>query len=303
MRPTMRTKGYLASIFAASFFLANCGGILVKNLRQAGLVAQRNPDPMLIKYGAPSNLLLFESLAETFSDNADLMILIGQTYCSYAMGFVQDDDPDRAMLLFTRGRDFGLRSLLLTGPFRKAVREAAGRKPKDDADAIQLAAEHLEKGVAAIRDKDHVERVFWTGNCWGGWLNLAKKDPMALFDIPKVLALMTKSVELDEAYFYGGGRAFFGVYYAGLPSIAGGGVDKSQKEFDRAFEISNRRLLLPYVLYAEHFATLIKDEDLFDKTLQDVLDAPSDTVPEMTVANEIAKLKARTLLARRDEFF
>ncbi|MBI2059039.1 MAG: hypothetical protein HYT87_04640 [Nitrospirae bacterium] len=293
----------LLLLFLSAAITTNCGGIIVKNLRKAGLVAQRNPDPMLIKYGAPSNLLLFEGLADTFSDNADLMSIIAQTYCSYAMGFVQDDEPERAMVLFMRGRDFGLRSLLLTSPFKKAVRAAAGKKPANQAEAIEQAVEHLEKGVDAIKDKKLVERLFWTGNCWAGWLNLAKKDPLALFDIPKVLSLMNRSKDLDDQYFYGGVHAFFGAYYAGLPSIAGGGVEKSQKEFDIAFGLSNKKLLLPYVLYAEQFATLIKDEALFDKVLQEVLDTPSDTVPEMTVANEIAKLKAKRLISKKNELF
>ncbi|MBI2889699.1 MAG: hypothetical protein HYY13_02835 [Nitrospirae bacterium] len=281
-----------------------CAGILVNNLKSASAVAQRTADPMLLKYGAPGNILLFETLADRFADNGDLMMLLAQTYCSYAMGFVEEEDPERAILMYDRGRTFGLRSLWLYRPFRKAVIAAAGQKPKDLAGAVELSAQHLEKGVEAIKDKDVVDRLFWTGNCWGGWLNLNKRDPLALFDIPKVLSLMTKVVELDQTYFYGGGLIFFGVYNAGLPSIAGGGVDKSKDWFEKAFKVTDGKLLLAKVLYAEHLATLIKDEDLFVRTLTEVIETPPEAAPaDLRLANEIAKLKAKRLLARKDEFF
>ena len=47
----------------------------------------------------------------------------------------------------------------------------------------------------------------------------------------------------------------------------------------------------------------LKDRALFRNTLQEVLEAPVDEVPELTLSNTLARDKARELLERTDEYF
>jgi hypothetical protein len=85
--------------------------------------------------------------------------------------------------------------------------------------------------------------------------------------------------------------------------MMGGGVDKAKKEFDIVFEITDGKFLLAKVLFAQYYATLLKEEELFKNTLNEVLNTPSDILPDATLANEVAKVKAKILLEKAGEYF
>jgi hypothetical protein len=114
---------------------------------------------------------------------------------------------------------------------------------------------------------------------------------------------MERVYQLDDTYYYGAPHLFFGVYYAGLPTIAGGGADKSKAEFEKVIEMTGGKYLLAYVMYAQSYATLVQERDLYESLLKKVLESPSDAVPEMTLVNEIAKKKAAKLLKDTDKYF
>jgi hypothetical protein len=57
------------------------------------------------------------------------------------------------------------------------------------------------------------------------------------------------------------------------------------------------------VLFARYYAVRVQDRVLFSKTLQGVIDAPVDEVPELTLANTLAKEKAREMLEKVDDYF
>ena len=57
------------------------------------------------------------------------------------------------------------------------------------------------------------------------------------------------------------------------------------------------------VLYAEYFALQRQDRQAFHDRLSATLSAPDDLLPEMALANAVAKRKARDLLAREGDLF
>ena len=77
----------------------------------------------------------------------------------------------------------------------------------------------------------------------------------------------------------------------------------AEAEFQRAFEISDGKFLLAKVFHARYYAPLIVDEELFERELNEVLEAPSDALPEVRLLNEIAKAKARIFLANKSRYF
>jgi len=248
--------------------------------------AFKQVDTEILRLGMPASLIIMDGLLEVSPENHELLVLASQGYGGYALAFVEDEDPERAKKLYIRGRDYGLRTLKLNKKFRKAL--ARGERYRE-------AVKHL--------GKKYVPALFWTAQNWAAWLNLSRTDTSALFDQPKIIALMERVRELDDTYYYGGSHLFFGLYYASMPSMAGGGMEKAKKEFDRVFEIGGKNFLMANFYYAQYYAAPLRDEVLFDRELKKVLETPSDAVPELTFMNEVAKLKARRLLEMKDRLF
>lgn len=251
-----------------------------------GAAAQRETDPDLVRDGAPSNLLMLDGLLDVSPKNRILLTTAAQAYCGYAQAFVEDQDTERAKGLYIKGRDYGMRALMTYGSFRKA--RARGER-------VEEAAKRL--------GKDEVPTMFWTAMCWAGWLNLSKRDPKALLDIPSIKGMMERVYQLDDAFYYGAPHLFFGSYYAGLPPMAGGGADKAKAEFEKAFALTGGKALLGYVMYAQSYATLIQDRKLFESTLKKVLASPADAIPDLTLVNLVSKKRAARLLKDEDKYF
>ena len=114
---------------------------------------------------------------------------------------------------------------------------------------------------------------------------------------------MQRVIALDASFFYGSPHLHMGVYLAAKPAITGGNIDKAREHFDQAFALGAGKLLSAKVLYARYYAVALKDRALFRNTLQEVLEAPVDEVPELILSNTLAKEKARDLLENTNEYF
>ena len=124
-----------------------------------------------------------------------------------------------------------------------------------------------------------------------------------LMDVPRIEAMMFRIQKLDEGFNNGAIHFMLGAYFGALSTTLGGQPEKSKEHFDKAFELSNSKMLLYHVAYAGTYAVQIQDKKLFKSTLEKVLAAPSDDPPSNTMANEIAKMKAKKLLEDIDEYF
>ncbi|HEY4613653.1 MAG TPA: TRAP transporter TatT component family protein, partial [Bacteroidota bacterium] len=105
-----------------------------------------------------SNLKLLEALIKGDPENGQLLLLAAQGYSAYALAFAEDDSPERAKMLYARGRDYGLRILTQNAKFKTAL-EA------DDA-TFRAALQSFSKA--------DVPSVFWTAFGWAGYVNLAR---------------------------------------------------------------------------------------------------------------------------------
>lgn len=281
-------------VVGCCIFLMSCSAVrkvginaMAPTLNEVAGVGYKQTDLQFMRLALPGNLIMIEGMLELSPQNVTLLNVLAQGYCGYALAFVEDEDPEWAKALYIKGRDFGIRALKTNSKFRKALEKG----------------ERFEEAVAKINDEDYVPSLFWTGNCWGMWLNLSLTDPKALFDIPKILAIMKKVLELNDKFYYGGAHLFMATYYAGLPPMAGGGVDKALPEFEKAFEISENKFLLAHVFYAKFYAALIKDEELFDRTIDYVLNFDISKAPELALVNTISKEKAKRLKAEKERYF
>ncbi|MDD5224050.1 MAG: TRAP transporter TatT component family protein [bacterium] len=254
--------------------------------------AMSSKDPMVLGEGAPGLLLILSGLSAFAPDNRYFLVAASEFYTAYALGFVEDKDPERARVLYKIGRDYGLKALNMNSGFKKAL---AKGKPMSE------AAKKLKK-----RDMD---ALFWTAASWAAYMNLSTRDTESLFDIPNIMALLSRTVELDDTFWNGGPHMFFAAYYSQFPAMMGGGAEKAQKEFDAVTRIVKKQngekaeWLIADYFYAKYYATLLKDEELFDKTIKKILDAPDDSIPSMAAVNGLAKIKTRILLEQKGRYF
>ncbi|MDZ7375064.1 MAG: TRAP transporter TatT component family protein [candidate division KSB1 bacterium] len=244
-------------------------------------------DLQLAEQAIASDLKLLEGLIKSDPNNEKFLLLACQGFASYALGFVEDQDPDRAKSLYLRGRDYGFKILHKNPLFQPAL------------------SGELDRLATALKkfDKSDVPALFWTANNWANWINLNLTDTDALADLPRVQLMMQRVIELDEGYFFGGAHLFFATIYASRPKLLGGDADKAQHHFSRCFEFAQEKFLLPYVYYARYYAPRTFDTELFTNTLQKVLATPDDILPEQRLPNAIAKRKASDLLQKIDELF
>ena len=292
-------KKVLIGILIMSFGLSGCTVIIKRGMGAATPIfdsaidaAMRSKDPLLLEDGAPGMLLLLDGLSNFAPKNRDFLVSLTMFYCAYSMGFIEDVDPDRARVLFATARDYGLKALKMNRKFNKALKKGK---------SYSEAAKYLKK-------KD-MDALFWTTASWAGWLFLSAQDTEALLDIPKIMALLERSLEIDDRFWLGGPHLFYAAYYSKQPAMMGGGPEKAQKEFDKVEEIVKEEVgpeaewLIADYFYAKFYATLLKDEELFDKTVEKILNTPDDVIPEMAVVNGMAKIKTRYLLEQKDRYF
>jgi tetratricopeptide (TPR) repeat protein len=246
----------------------------------------RNTDVDLLRDAMPASIIQLDGFIVAAPD--DKLILRGaEAYFGYANAFVEDTDKKRAGLLYLKARDYGLRVLKGSSQFSKTL------------DGPEPAFKEMLYGFGA----GDVPALFWTANSWLAWIGLNPDDPQALMDLPKVIDMLERVVEIDETFYYGSTHAALGAYYASLPKMLGDKTLKAKQHFDKAFEISGGKMLLMYYLYAKFYAYQVQDRDLFVKTLEKIIQTPSDKYPDMAFANELAKRKAKVLLDNVDMYF
>jgi hypothetical protein len=190
-------------------------------------------------------------------------------------------------MLYLRGRDFGLRIL---------------RQDRNLAQALDGSVDDLRAELAGC-SPESVPAIFWTAFGWGNYINVTLTSPDALADLPRVEALMHFVASKDSAFYYGGAHLFLGVLYGGRSPLLGGNTDLSKQHFENALRINEGKFLLTYVYYARSYAVQTLNEEWFVELLTKVGEASLDVLPEMRLANAVAKRKAKALLDRRSDFF
>ena len=244
-------------------------------------------DLVFAEESAPGNLKLLEGLIKGDPENERLLISAAKGFSSYALAFLEDKSKERAKIFYQRGKGYGLRILLKNKKFNEAFNR--------DIDSFNQSLKSFKR--------DDGPALFWTGFNWGSWINMNLDLPEALVSIPKVESIMRRAMELDEAYYYGGVHLFFGISCGSRSRMLGGNLDKAREHFDKAIEISSGNFLIVYFYKAKYYAIPIQDRSLFESLLQKVITSSSDLLPEQRLVNEVAKVKAKNLLYKIDEYF
>ena len=256
-------------------------------LQDVAQAAGKQTDATIIREGTPAYLMLVDGLLEAYPDNRDLLVAGCRAYASYAAMFVADDQPKVAEALYRKAKLYGFRALSDRGDFGKA------------------AAGSLDEFKSFLQryKKEDVPALFWTASAWGGWISCDLGNVEAVGDLPVFGATLDRVLELDDTYDYGGPHLLKGVYLAVRAPVLGGGLAEAKIQFDLALSISGNKMLAGKVLFAQYYAVGIKDRHLFESTLREVMTAPADEIPELTLANTLAREKAKKLLAKTEVYF
>ena len=267
-------------------------------LAEGGSVYARDDDPELVRLAVPFSLKTIEALLSEAPRHRGLLRAAASGFTQYAFAFVEQEADfeeardlaaatslrGRAVKLYLRGRDYGLRGLEVDLPgFRDRLR----------ADP--------EKALAPVK-KQQVGLLYWTAAPWAAAMSLSKSDSTLTADQHLAEAMMNRALELDEPYALGSLHDFFISYEAGRSSV-GGSVEKARAHLRRALELSQGRRAWPYVLFSESAAVAAQDRKEFEELLHQALGIDPDRDLDQRLSNLLAQKRARWLLSRVDELF
>jgi hypothetical protein len=245
-------------------------------------------DLELAEQAIGSNLKLLEGLLKNDPENNELLVLLAQGYSGYALGFVEDDDTQRAKVFYERAFNFGRRALL-----------GGGESP------WQWNAENNQRMENKIRNAgmDELPALFWMTFAMSGKINVSLDDPAALINVNLVELALGKIESLNPRYFHGSVYLLKGSIQGLTPKMLGGNPEKALQNFDTNLEMTKGDFLLSYVYKAQFYAAKTLDEELFDELILKVENYDVGMRQDIALFNQIAKKKATLLKSRREVLF
>jgi len=272
----------LLSLPSCSRLVSMAANDLTENLAQA--IADSD-DPATVEAGGPAYLLMLDGMIRSDPENPALLEKAAALYSTYAAAFVAD--PLRTRKLADKAMDYAERGLC-------ARRQA-------DCDLRQTDFAQFEARLQALTVSE-VPRFFTLGAAWAGWIQAHQDDLNAVAELPRVEAIMTRIVALDEGYMQGSAHLYLGTFAILVPPALGGRPEIAEEHFERAIALSGGTNLMAKVVYAERYARMLYDRPLHDRLLEEVLAADPD-IPGLVLQNTLAQQRARRLLADADTFF
>ena len=241
-------------------------------------------DPALVESGVPAYLLLLDGLISQSPDNVALLSAGAQLFALYGSRF---SPPERSVTLTGKARRYGERAICLA------------HEPACDWGGADYAT--LVSQLEGVGEKD-LDALYSYAVSWLSQLDATSEDWTAVAELPWVEAVLERALVLDESYENGALHGYLGILNSLRPPALGGKPDVAREHFERAIALSGGRDLSIKVEYARRYARLVFDQELHDRLLTEVLNAPVDA-PRMTLFNVLARQEAQTLLASSKEYF
>ena len=293
------------SLFALVLLLSGCSvrqyaiNRLGDALAEGSSVYSSDDDPELVGAALPFGLKTIEALLAQSPHNRGLLLAAASGFTQYSYAFVQteadfseDTDITRALALreragrlYRRAMGYGIRGLEEVQP---RLREMLSADPKS--------------ALAPFRKKD-VPLLYWAAAAWGAAISLDKTNTELSAGLPRVEALMTRALELDEGFDLGTIHDFFIAYEGGRPAAGGGSTELARKHLARALELAGGRRAAPLVSFAETVDVGLQDRAEFEELLNRALAIDIDAAPDQRLANVMAQRRAKWLLGRMDRLF
>jgi hypothetical protein len=250
--------------------------------------AYASGDIQTVREGLPGQILLIRGMCRTDPARVETWTAAAQLYGSFAIIFVENEDPQRAARLYSEGADLGLRYLRRLEWFDEAWRAGP--------DALRAA-------IAEREPRELAPLMTWTAVCLGKHVLDNLDKPRELADLPYVYVLADAVIALEPEYSFGMPYVLKALMLTLTPPMLGGDLAQADRLFQQAFDLTGRQFRIYQIFYARHFCTASLREDLFDATLREVLDAPEDLAPATRLVNLVAREQALQLEAAKSELF
>lgn len=276
-------------VVASMHVLSGCATIvgsltggLAENLSAAIL---NSDDPPMVRDGAPSYLILIDSLLAGNPGSATLLSQSAELHSAYAGAFVAE--PERAQKLHAKAKSQMLRATCLSLK-----------------DACQLDTRSFDEFSSWLDDQGpkSVPTLYNLGSIWAGWIQANSADFVAIAQLGRVKALIQRVADLDPQHASGGAFLYLGVFETLLPPAMGGRPELGRQHFERALDISGGRNLMVKVMLADQYGRLMFERELHDRLLTEVM-AADVQAPGLTLMNTVAKERAQQLLDSADDYF
>lgn len=268
-------------------------------LAGSGTTFSSDDDPELIRDAVPFSLKLMESLLAESPHHRGLLTATASGFTQYAYAFVQQEADElretdlqrsrelqtRAKKLYLRARDYGLRGL------------ATSRKGFQKEFAADAAT-----AVAALKQED-VPLLYWTAAAWVAAVAADKTDSYLISDLPKIDALLSRALALDEDFDRGAIMSLMITYETVRQGAEGDPYERARRRYERAVELSGGTQAGPHVSLAEAVCIPTENREEFLQLLAAALAVDTDAAPESRLANLIMQDRARWLKARVDDYF
>lgn len=221
----------------------------------------------------------FDMIAGSNPQNLEVLAYLSRGH--YLLGEFHNDDTDRKKSHFEKGRAYGEQGLMTNPEFKK------------------LFSKDVEKAVSKITLKE-IDVLFWASANLGRWARANGVFSSLKFK-DQIVAMIKQVEKLKPDYYYGAVPRYWGGYYAIAPSIAGGDMKKSLKNFKDSIAMAPE-FLGTHTLFADAYWVKEENKKEFEKELNFVLTAPlgpADIHPE----NKMEKERAGKLLAKIKDLF
>ncbi len=267
------------------------------------------PDRELAAAAIPASLKTIEGFLAAHPQQPQLLELLAEGYFNYAFAFLETDAERQQLVQEDAGAAAKLRVRAL-GLYKRssvfALRLLEQRRPE-----LAAMLRHSQIGGHALLapdllsevGKDDVAPLFWFGSAQAAIINLSKDDPSSLARLPIAKAILARTIELDEDFFFASAMTSLGAIAASTPQALGGDPKLASRHFERAIELTGGRHLFSKVLYARMVGVQKGDKNFYANGLRDVLAADPNVDPQMALANHIAQARAKVYLEIIDDVF
>jgi TRAP transporter T-component len=264
----------------------------LESTRTAAKAFDTLSDLEVAKEGAGSSIVQIEGMLSLAPDSEDALYLLTQSWTGYASAFIEDKwelaydrgDDDEEAYQARRAAEAYTRAIAFGTALLERKKPGFVQAQKND----ETIKQYLKRYTA----KTDAEPLLWLGLSWLSRGSVASERSDIVAELFIGVALLERSVELDESLAFANGLTALAAYHARSPDAE---LALSKELFEKALRITERKALMIHVIYAQNFACQSHNQVLYTSLLNDVLQA-GDVLPAQRLENTIAKRKAERYL-------
>jgi len=257
-------------------------------------------DVQLARAAIPGAIKTLEGMYVAYPDHEGIVELLAEATCQYAIGFIQDDWEQRALMGDDKSADearYRARNLLA-----RCVNYGLIMLGMSWATAYWQQNPGFEALVAHAGTSE-VAGMFWVALATAAIIQMYPEEVSLGAYLPMIERLFLRVIEIDSNYQQGLPQLSLAVLQTTRSAMQGENIHFAQQMFAQAREQTGGRGLMVEVLFARYYAVLARDRELFISTLVRVIQTDPAIWPEQRLANELAQRKARRYLRYSDRWF